>query len=80
MLNPRVGDMLDISSPTNRFSIVVFPALSSPLDHELMPRLGDTIEGIVIIGKNMEGEEEVDVQEKNPHFLWFRLILSDDRQ
>jgi hypothetical protein len=34
-----------------------------------MPRLGDTIEGIVIIGKNMEREEEVDVQEENPHFL-----------
>jgi hypothetical protein len=69
MLNPRVGDMLDISSPASRLRIVVFPALSSPLNDERMPRLGDTIEGIVIIGKNMEGEEEVDVQEENPHFL-----------
>jgi hypothetical protein len=34
-----------------------------------MPRLGDTIEGMVDIGKDMEGEEEVDVQEENPHFF-----------
>jgi hypothetical protein len=80
MLNPRVGDILDISSPTSRLRIVVFPALSSPLDHELMPRLGDTIEGMVDNGRDMEGEEEVDVQEKNPHFLRFRFILSNDRQ
>lgn len=31
MLNPRVGDIEDISSPTSLFRIVVFPALSSPL-------------------------------------------------
>ena len=31
MLKPSVGDITDISSPLNFFSIVVFPALSKPL-------------------------------------------------
>lgn len=31
MLKPSVGDITDMSSPLNFFSIVVFPALSKPL-------------------------------------------------
>lgn len=31
MLNPKVGDIVFISSPLNFFQIVVFPALSNPL-------------------------------------------------
>ena len=31
MLKPSVGEIIDISSPLNFFSIVVFPALSKPL-------------------------------------------------
>jgi len=31
MLNPRVGEMEEISSPTSRLRMVVLPALSSPL-------------------------------------------------
>jgi len=31
ILNPRVGDIVLISSPLNLFKIVVLPALSSPL-------------------------------------------------
>ena len=31
MLKPSVGEITDISSPLNFFSIVVFPALSKPL-------------------------------------------------
>lgn len=30
MLNPRVGEMVEISSPLIRFTMVVFPALSRP--------------------------------------------------
>jgi len=31
MLNPKVGEIVLISSPLNLFKIVVFPALSKPL-------------------------------------------------
>ena len=31
MLNPKVGDIVSMSSPLNFFKIVVFPALSNPL-------------------------------------------------
>lgn len=31
ILNPKVGDIVSISSPLNLFKIVVFPALSNPL-------------------------------------------------
>lgn len=31
ILNPRVGAIVEISSPLNFLTIVVFPALSSPL-------------------------------------------------
>lgn len=32
MLKPRVGEIVSISSPLNFFKIVVFPALSNPLN------------------------------------------------
>lgn len=32
MLNPRVGEIIVISSPLNFFTIVVLPALSKPLN------------------------------------------------
>ena len=31
--NPRVGEIVSISSPLNFFTIVVFPALSKPLKY-----------------------------------------------
>lgn len=34
MLNPRVGEMVVISSPLMRFRMVVLPALSRPLVEE----------------------------------------------
>lgn len=33
MLNPNVGEMVSIASPLIRFKMVVFPALSSPLNN-----------------------------------------------
>ena len=33
ILNPKVGEIVSISSPLNFFNIVVFPALSNPLKH-----------------------------------------------
>ena len=35
MLNPRVGEIVSMSSPLNFFKIVVFPALSRPLIYAL---------------------------------------------
>ena len=36
MLNPSVGEMVEMSSPLILFKIVVFPALSNPLSLHLL--------------------------------------------
>jgi hypothetical protein len=68
MLNPRVGDILDIFSPTSLLRIVVFPALSNPLSNQL-----DLSRGLRLTKRRaveVEGKIWIlDVQEKNPHFL-----------
>lgn len=45
MLNPRVGEIVSISSPLNFFKIVVFPALSRPLRYALRHRYQMRIPG-----------------------------------
>ena len=64
MLNPRVGLIPDISSSFSFFSIVVFPALSRPLEdasvsYETLPECGSS-------------------QEQDPHFLRLRLVFPND--
>lgn len=68
MLNPSVGDILEISSPTNRLRMVVFPALSRPLTILDQSRSHDDMERRKQGGVRYE-VVEVNVQEKNPHFL-----------
>jgi len=69
MLNPSVGDILEISSPTSLLRIVVFPALSNPLVHQPRSHLDEPFECMMEFREGAAEDKEVDVQEKNPHFL-----------
>jgi len=54
MLNPSVGEILEISSPTKRLRMVVFPALSSPLLYQRTNPLNETAESTLDIGEDMQ--------------------------
>ena len=45
MLKPKVGEIVSISSPLNFFKIVVFPALSNPLNSvkKMLKRLSNLL-------------------------------------
>jgi hypothetical protein len=64
MLNPSVGLILSIGSPITFFRIVVFPALSSPLNH---------FQWLTIKGKES-------LQYQHAHFLFFLAQLSKNAQ
>ena len=67
MLKPRVGLMPMISSPLSFLRIVVFPALSSPLDA-----------WISVNGR--DDQEDKSAQEENSHFFLLLAIFADDRE
>ncbi len=57
MLNPNVGLIVDISSPLNFFTIVVLPALSSPLHkHMRIIKLNKIMTSIYTYRGNMKLE------------------------
>jgi hypothetical protein len=67
MLKPSVGLMVSMSSPLNFFRIVVFPALSSPLQHH---------------GRRaaLPLPARAHSQDQQAHFLLLLLQLLQDRQ
>ena len=87
MLNPRVGLIPEISSPFNFLSIVVLPALSSPLHSAVPPSIRggseNTIEGGGMI--SMKGEEQLDTCKNRilisfVFALFFRMIVNKPLQ
>lgn len=65
MLKPSVGLMPMISSPFSFLRIVVFPALSRPLEE--------------IVQRGDRSGKLGAVQEENAHFLLFLAVFTNDR-
>ena len=74
MLKPKVGEMVEISSPRNFLTIVVFPALSRPL-HRHTVKERDTLcsycGGVVRIGYSIRI-----LQSFSFCFIFFRIDRS----
>jgi hypothetical protein len=77
ILNPSVGEIWEISSPASFLSIVVFPALSRPLEKSA----GRPVQLLLSQGRDRIGAMCASrLQEEHPHLFRLCLVLSDDSE